>query len=111
MHLRRRRGKGGKIRYVPVKSDRTVLNLFVITEFGYQSTPVRSSQAASLLGKHAAAVLKFLRNKGDSSVLAAFRGKRVAGRKLITDPQLLLTLARAGALRLDDLYAVPTGAA
>jgi hypothetical protein len=109
-YLRRRRSKGGRVRYVPIKSDRAVRNMFVLTPLGHVAIKVRGSRDASLIGKHSAAVNKFLRT-GDESVLAPFRDKRVAGRELITNPQLLSKLADAGALRLDDLYAVPTGAA
>lgn len=108
-YLRRRRTKSGKTKYVPIKSDHPI-GMFVLTPLGYVPRKVRSSAARSLLGKHSAAVQKFLRT-GDGSVLATFRGKRVAGRELITDPQLLSKLAEAGALRLDDLYAAPTGVA
>src|SRR5437868_12862295 len=89
------------------EGDHLTRQMFVITAQGLEPIAVRGSRAASLLGKHAAAVQRFLRT-GDSSALDAFRGKRVAGHELITKPRLLTALADAGALRLDDLYVQPT---
>jgi hypothetical protein len=100
-YLRRRRTKGGKTRYVPIKRDH-LIRMWLLTPLGYVPVSV-GSRNASLLGKHSAAVQKFLRT-GDVSVLEPFVGRRVAGHELVTDPQVLLALARAGALRLDALY-------
>jgi hypothetical protein len=52
------------------------------------------------------AVSKYLRT-GDVNGLAEFEGQSVADHVLITDPDLLSSLARAGALTLDEIYAVP----
>jgi len=88
--------------------DLLMREMFVITALGPVPVSVRGSVAASQLAKLAAAVQHFLRT-GDSSALAAFQGTRVGHHELITDTQLLSTLAEAGALRLDDLYAPPGG--
>jgi hypothetical protein len=90
--------------------DLLTREMFVITALGPVPVSVRGSVAASQLGKHAAAVQHFLRT-GDSSKLAAFQGKRVGNHELIVDTRLLSTLAEAGALRLEDLYAPPGGVA
>ena len=44
---------------------------------------------------------------GDTDALEEFEGQSIAGHRLITDPVTLSGLARAGALQLDDIYAVP----
>ena len=100
-YLRRTRTKGGKVKYVPIKSNHRI-PMWLLTTVGYVPVSV-GSRNASLLGKHSAAVKKFLRT-GNASGLAPFVGKRVAGHELVTDPEVLSALADAGALRLDDLY-------
>jgi len=100
-YLRKRRSKGGKTKYVPIKRDHRI-RMWLLTPLGYVPVSL-GSRNASLNGKHSAAVQKFLRT-GDVSVLEPFIGKRVAGHELVTDPQVLSALADAGALRLDDLY-------
>jgi hypothetical protein len=52
------------------------------------------------------AVGKYLRT-GDAEGLAEFQGQSIAGHVLITDPDLLSSLAQAGALTLDEIYAAP----
>lgn len=88
------------------KGDRLTREMFVITALGPEAVSVRGSRAASLLGKHAAAVQHFLRS-GDSSRLAQFKTKRVAGHELLVDTTLLTKLAEAGEMRLDNLYSTP----
>jgi len=53
-----------------------------------------------------AAVGTYLRT-GDTDALDQFEGKKIAGRRLITDPEMLSSLAQAGALEMDSIYAVP----
>jgi len=53
-----------------------------------------------------AQVGKYLRT-GDVEGLEKFEGKSIGGHALITDPDLLSSLAQAGALTLDEIYAVP----
>ena len=67
---------------------------------------VYGSEQASLLGRYMAAVGKYLRT-GNSDALAEFEGKSVGDNRLITDPETLNTLAQAGALQLDQIYALP----
>jgi hypothetical protein len=100
-YLRQTRTKGGKTRYVPIKSDHRI-RMWLLTPLGYVPVSL-GSRNASLNGKHSAAVQKFLRT-GDDSVLKPFIGKRVASHELVTDPRIVSTLADAGALRLNDLY-------
>ena len=42
-----------------------------------------------------------------SSALEEFEGQSIAGHLLITDPETLSVLAQAGALQLDEIYALP----
>jgi len=52
------------------------------------------------------AVGKYLRT-GDTDALDVFEGQSIAGHRLITDPDTLSSLAQAGALQLDEIYALP----
>jgi hypothetical protein len=52
------------------------------------------------------AVGRYLRT-GDVDGLAEFKGQSIEGHVLITDPEILSSLAQAGALTLDEIYAVP----
>jgi len=52
------------------------------------------------------AVGKYLRT-GDTDALDVFEGQSIAGHRLITDPYTLSSLAQAGALQLDEIYALP----
>ncbi len=67
---------------------------------------LRGSKQASQLGRYMSAVGRYLRT-GDVEGLAAFEGKSIGGHALITDPDLLSFLAQAGALTLDEIYALP----
>jgi hypothetical protein len=64
---------------------------------------VRGSRAASLVGKHHAAIQQFL-STGDASALQALAGKRVDGMPLDTDPALFEELARMGELDFESIY-------
>jgi hypothetical protein len=52
------------------------------------------------------AVGKYLRT-GNVDALQEFQGQSISGHLLITDPDTLGSLAQAGALSLDEIYAVP----
>ena len=81
-------------------------NMLVPTAVGNAPVTVRGSKQASELGKYMAAVGKYLRT-GDVEGLGKFEGKSIGGHALITDPDLLSSLAQAGALTLDEIYALP----
>jgi hypothetical protein len=103
--------------WVPAhKADRLPRRMLLLDDKGRRPGLVRGSKAASLLGRYNAALSKFFSaNKkyaGNESLLKPFRGKRVGGLELLTDPKKLLELAEAGELRFgDDLYAAPSGGA
>lgn len=90
----------------PTKADRRKRDMLIPTTIGNAPVTVRGSKQASELGKYMSAVSKYLRN-GDVEGLARFEGKSIGGHALITDPDLLSSLAQAGALTLDEIYAVP----
>jgi hypothetical protein len=90
----------------PTKADRRSREMLVPTTLGNSPVTVRGSKQASQLGRYMSAVSKYLRT-GDVDGLAEFEGQSIAGHALITDADLLSSLAQAGALTLDEIYAVP----
>jgi DNA-binding CsgD family transcriptional regulator len=98
------------------KADRLPRRMKLLDDKGRRPGVVRGSKAASLLGRYNDALSKFFsadkRYAGNESLLKPFRGKRVGGIELLTDPKKLVELAEAGELRFgDDLYAAPSGGA
>lgn len=101
-YLKSELGRSGK----PTKTDRRNRNMLIPTNLGNVPATVRGSNQASHLGRYMSAVGKYLRT-GDVAGLAEFQGKSIAGHVLITDPDTLSSLAQAGALTLDEIYATP----
>jgi len=93
-------------RALPTKADRRRRNMLVPTALGTSPVAVRGSKQATQLGKYMSAVAKYLRT-GDTDALAEFQGGSIGKYPLITDPDTLGALAQAGALQLDEIYAVP----
>jgi len=94
----------------PSKADRRRRDMLIPTTLGRSPATVWGSKQASQLGKYMSAVGRYLRT-GDVAGLAEFEGKSIAGHVLITDPEILSSLAHAGALTLDEIYAVPEASA
>jgi hypothetical protein len=94
----------------PTRADRRKRNMLIPTTIGNVPATVRGSKQASQLGRYMSAVGKYLRT-GDVEALGKFEGKSIGGHPLITDPDLLSSLAQAGALTLDEIYAVPEASA
>jgi hypothetical protein len=90
----------------PTKVDRRNRNMLMPTALGNAPVRIRGSKKASELGKYMSAVGRYLRT-GDVEALAGFEGKSMGGHAFITNPDLLSSLAQAGALTLDEIYAVP----
>jgi len=90
----------------PTKVDRRRRRMLVPTLLGNVPETIRGSKQASLLGRYMSAVGYFLRT-GNAKRLKEFEGRSIAGHLLITDPETLTSLAQAGALQLDEIYAVP----
>jgi len=59
-----------------------------------------------MLGRYTSAVGHFLRT-GEPDHLAEFEGEEINGLPLVTDPDILIELAQAGELSLDELYVHP----
>ncbi len=94
----------GQVR--PSKADRRRRNMLIPTEQGASPIIVRGSREATLLGRYMSAVGRYLRT-GDAELLGEFEGKSIGGHLLITDTDILNHLAQAGALQLDEIYALP----
>jgi hypothetical protein len=90
----------------PTKVDRRRRNMLIPTAQGTEPVNIRGSEQASMLGRYFSAVGKYLRT-GDTEALDEFEGQSIAGHRLVTDPETLNSLAQAGALQLDKIYAVP----
>lgn len=102
---------GGRFR--AVARDQLRRELQVPTAQGFVSVPVTGINAARQLSDYLNAIGHFNRT-GDESKLRPFRGKSfqvVGGQRLkfLTDPDTLMMLAEADALRLDSLYASVSG--
>jgi hypothetical protein len=98
--------KRGHRRTKPTKNDRRRRRMLIPTALGNTPTTVVGSKQASQLGRYMSAIGKYLRT-GDVAGLAEFKGQSIEGHFLITDPEILSALAQAGALTLDEIYAVP----
>jgi hypothetical protein len=94
----------------PTKSDRRYRNMMIPTTLGNTPVRVRGSRQASQLGRYMSAVSTYLRT-GDMEQLAEFDGKSIGEHILIADPDILSSLAQAGALTLDEIYALPEASA
>jgi hypothetical protein len=81
---------GGRIR--PTKSDRFVRYLQIPGPGGQVEIKARGSKQAADAARYKAAVTRFL--GGDPRALAPWRGKKIAGVVLVTDPRVLKRLAK-----------------
>jgi hypothetical protein len=90
----------------PSKADRRRRDMLIPTTLGNSPVTVRGSKQASMLGRYMAGVGNYLRF-GDVDALAEFQGRSIGGHVLITDPDTLSVLAQAGALTIDEIYALP----
>ena len=115
--MRRRVGQAFTVspqgRIVATKFDRIPRTMRFITPQGLIDLTLRDPRAASLNGRHMAAVHQALGPKGDPRALKAFRGKAIRVGKItypfITDSKTLERLAFAGEVSFEDLYALTTG--
>jgi len=100
------RGLREEGRTLPTKSDRRRRDMLLPTTLGATPVAIHGSAQASKLGRYMSAVGKYLRT-GETDALEEFAGQSIAGHPLITDPEQLSSLAQAGALQLDEIYALP----
>jgi hypothetical protein len=103
-HQLRKSGPGKP--YRPTKADRMSRRMLVPSATGPSPIIVRGSKEASRLGRYMSAVGKYVRT-GETAALEKFEGQSISGHRLITDPEMLSSLAQAGALTLDEIYAMP----
>ncbi len=97
--LRRRRDG----RYVAKPTDRLARPVLVLTKEGLKPLVPHGSRVTSLVAKHWNAVQRFLAT-GEEDVLQRFRGKRVAGYELETDPDVIEREGHRGELEFEELY-------
>jgi hypothetical protein len=95
---------GGRIE--ATEGDRRRRDMLILTPQGTMPVAIYGSKKASQLGLYFSAVGNFLRS-GDADALREFEGQSIAGHALITDLTTLTSLAEAGALKLDEVYATP----
>jgi hypothetical protein len=100
------RSKGGRFTARP--GDRLLRVMNVLSTDGHVTAVVRGSRGASLVAEHANATQRYLAT-GDIKVLAPFKGKRVAGLTLETNPDRIEAFALSGELDFEDIYDEPTG--
>jgi len=97
---------GGRIR---VKAgDPYSATVEVLTDQGKLYVRARGSRQRELAGRHRATVLRVLRGTEPASALEQYRGKKVGGRELISNYELLRSFAQAGEVdQLESLYVSP----
>ncbi len=80
----------------------------IVTHGGSEVATARGSRERSRAGKHKSVRIRVLRGELPPEALEEFRGQRVGGQELLSDPARLFELARRGVLdRLDALYVTP----
>lgn len=90
-------------RYRATESDRSYQRMSALSTDGLRDIDVRGSHSRSLVGQHWSAVGRFAAT-GDVTLLAPFKGKRVGGIELASDPDLIEEYLRQGELDIDDIY-------
>jgi hypothetical protein len=90
-------------RLVPTRTDRLYRRVHVIGPDGERWIDTRGSRVASTVGEYWNAVRHYL-TTGDEAPLEPFRGVRVGGVELQTDPDAIDELARRGEVSFEDLY-------
>jgi hypothetical protein len=98
---------GGRIR--ATKSDRLVRYLQIPGLHGPIDVTVHGSKKASEIASYKAAVNRFL--AGDSNALTPWYGRQVAGIELLTDPDILKSLAHKDLLPYSLYRSLSGGAA
>ena len=93
---------GGRIRAVPRDKFTRYLQIPGQDAGGLTQVAAKGSREATELAAYVNARAAFLR-LGDKSVLRPFRGKKIGGHTLVTDPKLLPALAEQGE-SFDQLY-------
>jgi hypothetical protein len=93
-------------RWVARPADRILRVMTVLAEGGVEyEVAVGGSRVASVIGRHWSAIGHHLAT-GDAARLSEFRGKRVAGYALETDPDAIEMWQRRGELDVEDIYSL-----
>jgi hypothetical protein len=103
--MKNRKGQNGH-RLSKQKADRRLRKMRIVTALGMAPVTIHGSRQASKLALYMNAVGIFLRT-GSSDALEQFEGKVISGHRLVTDPELLSSLAHGGTLELESLYVTP----
>jgi hypothetical protein len=90
-------------RYRATPADRSYQRMSVLSTDGIADIDTRGSRVRSVAARHWNAISRFAAT-GDASVLAPFRGKRVGGVELATDPDQIEEYLRRGEIDIDDIY-------
>jgi hypothetical protein len=90
-------------RYKRVPTDRRYQLMSVLSTEGVVDVDTRGSRVRSLIGRHWNAI-RLYGAIGDVAVLAPFKGKRVGGVELESDPDRVEEYLRQGELDVDDIY-------
>jgi hypothetical protein len=99
----RKRQRSASRRYAVKRSRQSKSEINVFGAEGYQPVAEASPKQAKLSSQHLIAINRFLRT-GDTESLKQFRGKRIAGIELLTDPKRIREFADADLVKLDGLY-------
>ena len=99
----RKRQRSVSHRYATKRSQQSKDEINVFGAEGYQPVADPSPKQAKLSSRHLIAINRFLRT-GDTEPLKQFRGKRIAGIELLTDPKRIREFADADLVKLDGLY-------
>jgi hypothetical protein len=90
-------------RHAAKKSQQSKDEINVFGAEGYQAVADPSPRQAKFSSQHLIAINRFLRT-GDTESLKQFRGKRIGGIELLTDPKRIREFADADLVKLDGLY-------
>ncbi len=94
-------------RIVAKSSDRLFRRLPALTTKGLKQMDFTDSRQSSVVGRYWNEIGHGL-NTGDWSGVATFKGKKVRGRALETDPDVIEARARRGELDFEDIYELTT---
>lgn len=89
--------------YAAKRSPQSKREINVFGAEGYQPVENPSPRQAKLSSRHLIEINRFLRT-GDTELLKQFRGRRIAGIELLTDPKRIREFADADEVKLDGLY-------
>jgi hypothetical protein len=99
----RKRQRSASRRYAVKRSRQSKGEINVFGAEGYQPVADPSPRQAKLSSQHLIAINRFLRT-GDREPLKQFRGKRIGGIELLTEPKRIREFADADLVKLDGLY-------